>query len=667
MQNLSQIVLVITYSCVLFLAMVVNLAVRPKISTRLTALIALLAAVMGFFFYGYGYACVIDTIPMAVLRTTMSVWFMFVGRNDLSSISAAPLLAAYPGIFLFWVTHLLAIYAFASATFITLGAGAIRFLRQIKARFSSVSVIYGINDDSVSFAKNLAKTVKGSVLMVGDEQSADAYISDIRQFGGIFCGDLGARNADPHFLSAYGIHGGKNRCDVYALDELSFENILFADKMRESLSASGILPSMTSLVLSAEEPLAGKFQNTKEAYGYGEVLGCSAGELSARLLIRTFPPCRYLTYGKDGQALKDFHALIIGFGSTAQNVLCQLIMNAQIEGAAFRVTICDKNLNEISGSFRHRHRNLFDNYDIRFIEHDARSEALYDFIEENALSLRYVVISTGDRKQDQEILQSIQQYLQDLGSDAPVLGCSRQGISFVDAQTMKWTVRSPYTPEILCDKRLDRLAMRLNQAYQKGNGKSISENWARCDYFSRMSCRAAADFLSEYTKVLPEEIQKDLQNPDRDNSGSPAEGSGGASAATDTSTGTSSGASAGTSAGSRALLPGEETAARTEHLRWCAFHYVMGYRPMPEDVYREREARYLSEKKLTGASTLRIGKDDENRYHACITPWEALPALTLREASATGAYRNYQLMDLDNVRTVIACAAKEEEDSTGYE
>ena len=93
----------------------------------------------------------------------------------------------------------------------------------------------------------------------------------------------------------------------------------------------------------------------------------------------------------------------------------------------------------------------------------------------------------------------------------------------------------------------------------------------------------------------------------------------------------------------------------------------MGYRPMPEDVYREREARYLSEKKQTGASTLRIGKDDENRYHACITPWEALPALTLREASATGAYRNYQMMDLDNVRTVIACAAKEEEDSTGYE
>ncbi len=635
MQNLSQIILVITYSCVLFLAMVVNLAVRPKISTRLTALIALLAAVMGFFFYGYGYACVIDSIPMAVLRTTMSVWFMFVGRNDLSSISSAPLLTTYPGVFLFWVTHLLAIYAFASATFITLGAGAIRFLRQVRARFSSVSVIFGINDNSVSFAKSLSKTVKGSVLMIGDEKSADAYISDIRQFGGIFCGDLGARNADPHFLSAYGIHGGKNRCDVYALDELSFENILFADRMRESLRASGILPSMTSLVLSAEEPLAGKFQNTEETYGYGEVLGCSAGELSARLLIKTFPPCRYLTYGKDGRAQQDFNALIVGFGSTARNVLCQLIMNAQIEGAAFRVTICDRNLNEISGSFRHRRRNLFDNYDIRFIEHDARSEALYDFIEENAASLRYVVISTGDRKQDQEILQSIQQYLQDLGSDAPVLGCSRQGISYVDAGTMKWTIQSPYTPEILCDRKLDRLAMRLNQAYQKQNGRSVSENWAKCDYFSRMSCRAAADFLSEYVKVLPENILKDLQSPERGTSGI-------------------------SGSGKKPLLPGEETAARTEHLRWCAFHHVMGYRPMPEEVYREREARYLSDKKEKTGAKIRIGKDDENRYHACMIPWEELPALSLRESSATGAYRNYQLMDLDNVRTVIQCARMEE-------
>ena len=32
----------------------------------------------------------------------------------------------------------------------------------------------------------------------------------------------------------------------------------------------------------------------------------------------------------------------------------------------------------------------------------------------------------------------------------------------------------------------------------------------------------------------------------------------------------------------------------TEHLRWCAFHYVSGYRTMPPEVYEERAEISLS-------------------------------------------------------------------------
>ena len=101
-----------------------------------------------------------------------------------------------------------------------------------------------------------------------------------------------------------------------------------------------------------------------------------------------------------------------------------------------------------------------------------------------------------------------------------------------------------------------------------------------------------------------------------------------------------------------------ENLAQTEHLRWCAFHYAMGYRPMPEAVWRERAA--TCQKQLRdGQAPLRIGKDSILKLHACLTGWEELDALSARENAVTGGAVDYQQLDRENVRVLLSLTGTE--------
>lgn len=98
----------------------------------------------------------------------------------------------------------------------------------------------------------------------------------------------------------------------------------------------------------------------------------------------------------------------------------------------------------------------------------------------------------------------------------------------------------------------------------------------------------------------------------------------------------------------------QKTLGETEHLRWCAFHYTMGFSPMPEDIYQERARQYQQEVKEQGSSKQRIGKDLTDKQHACLIPWEELDALSARESGITGRPVNYKQMDINNVLAIPA-------------
>ena len=58
-----------------------------------------------------------------------------------------------------------------------------------------------------------------------------------------------------------------------------------------------------------------------------------------------------------------------------------------------------------------------------------------------------------------------------------------------------------------------------------------------------------------------------------------------------------------------------------------------------------------AERKRSGED-LRVNKDECTRTHACMVPWEELPALDKKEEELTGIRKNYQEMDKDNIRMI---------------
>ena len=74
---------------------------------------------------------------------------------------------------------------------------------------------------------------------------------------------------------------------------------------------------------------------------------------------------------------------------------------------------------------------------------------------------------------------------------------------------------------------------------------------------------------------------------------------------------------------------------------------------MPEEIFAKRAAEFRRQQAETGKGSIRIGKDTDARLHACLIPWEELPALAEREFAVTGKRADYFKMDRDNVRLVV--------------
>lgn len=617
-------IVVILITAASFMAIVISLAVKEKKVGRITSAATVLAALGGFFWYGYGFSLKTDLMPLAAVRAILASLGMFLGRSETSAVTGTPLFTHYGGQLLFWTTHFLAMYATASAALSTIGAGALRRIRMWLARWGDLTVIYGINAGSVGFGRKLLEQRHHALVYV-DSQPDDALADSVIAMGcAVYRGGV-----DRHFLRSVYMRPGR-RLAVYAMhDDISL-NLCFSASLLDLLEGAGISPQVTSLCISgAEDTDGGRFQALGDSYGYGSVTVFDSATLAARLLMRECPPCRTLNFDENGRAKDDFEALVVGFGQVGQAVLRHLVMYGQFEGSRFRLAVFAPNCHQVNGFLTGSCRELTEQYDISFHPYDARSQEMYQYLFQRRKTLKYVVVCTGSAKLNQEIAGELGRSLQRFRCGAAVYQCSCQGLRIQARQDRLPRQRDVYTPEVLCPGRMDRMAVALNQRYCAGNGRSAWENWAGCDYFSRVSSRASADFIPSMIFAAGKTAEQ---------------------------------AAAGDWSLSEAQL---ENLGRTEHLRWCAFHFVMGYKPMDRIIFDERCARYREEVAQTGHSSLRIGKNVSRRLHACLVPWEELDALSEAENAVTGGSVDYKQLDKNNVLAIpeVLRAGRELEES----
>ncbi len=602
---------VLILATALLLAMVFNLVLKPRFSAGLTTACMITALVGGLLIYGTGYAQATGDAALSILRTPFAVVRMFVGVNDLSGIAGTTFVKTEAGIIFFWVIHLCAFYSMASAAMFTLGAELLRHLRVFLSRKGELVLIYGINDGSIELGKDCL-SAGGCSVIFAEESISQEDAAKLNNLGMAVI--VGERVSSPDKMFLRKLNLKKRRLAVYALSAAEDQNLIFAEKLLQALQDAGIPARQTGITLPGEENIiAPMLQATEEKYGYGFVQVVDEPGLVARAAIRVCPPWETMSFDENGRAEEDYSCAVIGFGKHGQAMLKQLVMNGQFAGSRFHAAVFSPIWEEESGAIFSESPEIFRQYDIQCFCADARSRMFYSWLEEQLASLKQIAVCTGNEELNSEITNDLMLFLKRRKAEnICVIQCGKSGVRYQAAVGSQVERTSIYTRSLLSAEIADRNAMILNGSYDSSE-RSVWEKWLDCDSFGRASSRASADFIPAMIKISRGNREEILS-------------------------------------GNWNLSPEQlEALGETEHLRWMAFHFVMGYSVMSADRMEEN-ARIVAESRRAGVPcSVRITKDSDNRLHACLISWEELDALSQREKELTGREISYKQIDINNV------------------
>lgn len=602
---------VLVLSTALFLAMLMNIALKPKYASRIATVCMVIGVIGGILFYGVGFAETTGNLVLSILRTPFCIIRMFIGVNELSAIQGSSLVSTEFGVTVFWFVHLCAFYSITSAVLTTIGAAVMRQLRLLLSRRGNLILLYGVNDRSRAIAKEYLAERDASVVFV-TEETTESTIGDLNNMGASVLVGSDAAASEDRTLRKLGL---KNRTvTVYALHDDPDRDLQYALKLRDALKRADVQAEKTRLTLpGTEDIIASMLQVSESQYGFGYVNVYDPAELTARALIRTCPPWDYISFWEDGHAKEDFSCIVVGFGSHGQEVLKQLVMNAQFAGSSFHAAVFSLRSKLEAGYLLTDCPELTKQYDITGINGDGRGSEFYQYVSERLSTLKMIAICTGNDAMNREIADNLMLFLRRRHAEnICVVQCGANGVRYQPAIGSKIISTDIYTREFLSAEEADRNAILLNSTYDSSD-RSDWEKWVACDSFSKMSSRASAEFLPAFIRISGssrEAMQSGDWNPSPEL---------------------------------------QQVLGETEHLRWCAFHYAMGYTPMSREQFVANAETWARLRQEGSEKKIKIAKDTQARRHACLIPWTELDELSARENELTGRDVDYKQIDINNV------------------
>ena len=617
----------VVLSTAIFLAVTLNLTLKPKRISSLTTWFLAFAVLGGLVYYGAGYMELSGDLPLTVIRTPVFVLRMFLGINEYSAIEGSRLVSSRIGVFGFWTVHLLAFFSVASAAMNSIGAETVRRLRFLLSRRGNLTLIYGINEQSVALGKECLKAGDGAVVFFAENATA-SEISDLNNAGMSVMAGLSAVSCDDRTMRQ--LHIGGRKLTVYALDAAEDRNLHFAMRLKDALERRQVPPENTRITLpGAEDIIASMLQVSRETYGFGHVNVFDPAMLAARALIRMCPPWESVSFGPEGRAEEDYSCVIVGFGSLGQAVLKRLVMNGQFAGGQFHAAIFARNYRQEAGYLQAESPDLLRYYDIQSFEADARSSDFYDFIGSHLSTIKLIALCTGREDTNREISDNLMLYLKRRRAEnICVVRCSRTGVRYQESVGSPIRTACIYTREYLSAEDADRDAILLNASYDDSD-RSDWEKWVACDSFGKMSSRASADFAPAFIRASGssrEEMLSGKWEP------------------------------------SAEML---QNLGETEHLRWNAFHFCSGYRTMSREEFDANAETWARCQAEGIPCSTRIARNREKRLHACLIPWEELDELSERENRITGRAVDYKQTDINNVLALPKLLQAEERRDRG--
>ena len=417
--------LTIIISIIVFSALVISMGLKKKRAVAITGIMVVVVLLVGSVIYGSCFAATVDQPSVAVAKTVNAIIEMFLGSDSIDEIKDAPLMQHLWFQLCVYASHILAMYVTISSVLIAVAMRMLTALRLAFSRRGSITLIYGVNDDTLSFAEKLPESEKKNLVFADAGSSCYSHEEAIMRQGGVLmAGDEGETPTE-RFIKKIGLRPGSRILKVYAISEVTDANLRFAERLRDALKKSGIKPQQTFLcVVLKDEDKGGSLLDSSGSYGYGSVFAMGPMDLCARLLINCAPPYSQMDFTEDGRAKEDFEALIIGFGRTGQAVLRSVLMNGQFEGSKFKAYVVSRDGEDTTGSFLTRFPAVNKYYDIKLLSCNARSREFYGFLASHAKGLKYVVICTGDQKENTEIGEELSMYFRDAGLDPVIASTS---------------------------------------------------------------------------------------------------------------------------------------------------------------------------------------------------------------------------------------------------
>lgn len=588
----------------LLAAVILAFATGAKRLQRISGWVLAPVGVFGIVLYTIAYlgdSKSLGEVLGAVLHALFSTLGMFLGRSEYQTLvrTGTWMVENQWIMVVYWLMHLCAVFVSASVLLSTLGKKMLQTLRlRLAQRRRPVYLVYGLHEESLFLGRDLSRKDKGLVVYIAPKPAPE-WTEQALLFGAVVRQEPYLPNGgiNTRLMRTLGLKQNGKRCFfVLALDSSETTNIAIVRAVVDYANGQAIAPERLRLYLRSLgeldfSQLAEFEQRNGSRY---DVDAFSDAELAARLLIHESPPYRTMQFDANGATTEDFSALIIGFGKVGQHTLRQIVMNSQFAGSKFTATVVDRDCGRICGQFTRRYMGMLQAYDIQFEGIDVRSDAFYTLLDKLAPKLKYIAVCLPNDDACYETTADLERYFARMDeterpsilvsvANKRYVATTGKNIRFFDRQ------QQVFSANILLRDTLDQMALAVNLSYSEymHTQSDAARAWREASYFSRESCRASADFIpamlyaAGFNSAQPPKEEAFVQCV--------------------------------------CNVPSTlENLSITEHLRWNAFHFAMGYTTMTQQEVRQRAEASISP----------IQKDPARLLHACLISWNELDTLS---------------------------------------
>lgn len=592
---------------IVVLGMVVNNAFKYKDENsiiRNEELVIAVIAIFGVIIYAIGYFCEFDGSMLSFFicleRTFLATILMFLGVDKLGEISNNSIINNNIMLLAFWSCHLIAVTLTINVALQTFGKKFLINTKFFFSKHSDIYIIYGLNDRTIKLAKALNAYDKNKkYILIVDEKTEKQFEESInnQKSNILYRNDKRALEVNKSFIES--LHLNQNcKLVLYSLKDDYKANFDYAVKFDEKMKS--YVPKKYSLKMIGDEFEI--YNNLNDNTKYEDIYVFDECDLVTRQLINYYPPCNYIDF-ENYKAKKGsiFKCMIIGLDDFGQEAFKKLLLNGQFYNNEFNIFLVDENVDEKLGVFKANYKGLFDeecilNWKYETIDTQYLSSEVCYKIKNG--KIKYIVVSTNNNENNMYIAKKLYSFKHYNSIEFDIFVCNNDALIKYNGinDIKKYDI---YSAEMLLKNDIDDY---VKKYHYKGKYKEKYHNkeecWKNTDAYGRLSNRAAADFSKSFLKILNID-KKDI-----------------------------------TTKIDSLSMEEKETLAKTEHLRWCAYEYLLGFTKMSRDVHKEFEDRI----------------DKERKLQACLVDWDELDEVSkIQNSLKKEENRNFKMADINNV------------------